>query len=89
MKKTVDKDKVEQLKGILLKLQENGYASKYSEVYVDDIMCTAEFGYYGRYMEELKENFIRNGFNVVEIDYASITVDVSKEAKSIGECFED
>ena len=89
MKKTVDKDKVEQLKGILLKLLENGYASKYSEVYVDDIMCTAEFGYYGRYMEELKENFIRNGFNVVEIDYASITVDVSKEAKSIGECFED
>ena len=89
MKKTVDKDKVEQVKGILLKLQENGYASKYSEVYVDDIMCTAEFGYYGRYMEELKENFIRNGFNVVEIDYASITVDVSKEAKSIGECFED
>ena len=26
---------------------------------------------------------------VVEIDYASITIDVSKEAKSIEECFED
>ena len=87
MKMAVDKDKVEQVKGILLKLQENGYASKYSKVYVDDIMCTAEFGYYGRYMEELKDSFIRNGFNVVDIDYASITVDVSKKAKTIEECF--
>ena len=89
MPRTVDQDKVKQVKSILRKLQENGYASHYSEVYVDDIMCTAEFGYYGSYQEELKRNFIKNGFKIVKIDYASITIDVSKEAKSIEECFED
>ena len=89
MPRTVDQEKVKQVKSILRKLQENGYASHYSEVYVDDIMCTAEFGYYGSYQEELKRNFIKNGFKIVKIDYASITIDVSKEAKSIEECFED
>ena len=87
MTRTVDQYKVKQVKRILLKLQENGYASNYSEVYVDDIMCTAKFGYYGRYQEELKDNFIKNGFKVVDINYASITVDVSKKAKSIADCF--
>ena len=87
MSRTVDQDKVKQVKSILRKLQENGYASNYSEVYVDDIMCTAEFGYYGSYQEELKRNFIKHGFKVIEINYASITVDVSKKAKTIEECF--
>ena len=87
MPRTVDQDKVKQVKSILHKLQENGYASHYSEVYVDDIMCTAKFGYYGRYQEELKRNFIKHGFKVIEINYASITVDVSKKAKTIEECF--
>ena len=87
MPRTVDQDKVKQVKSILRKLQENGYASNYSKVYVDDIMCTAEFGYYGSYQEELKRNFIKHGFKVIEINYASITVDVSKKAKTIEECF--
>ena len=38
MPRTVDQDKVKQVKSILRKLQENGYASNYSKVYVDDIM---------------------------------------------------
>ena len=63
-------------------------------MYVDDVRCTAKVDVFCRYQKEVKQMFAKKGFDLIDgtdsrgFGKDDIIIDISKQGKSIEDCFD-